>query len=304
MLRATSSKVQHVKSPLCTFKVPERRFDHIHVDLVGPLPQSEGCKYIFTIIDRFTRWPEAILLSDTSADSCARAAVNLWITRFGLPSQISSDRGAQFTSKLETSVAHLLGVTHKLTTAYHPQSNGMVERFHRTMKAALRARLTGPQWTQELPWILLWIRTAPKEDLAASAELVYGSPITVPGDFLASPTPNPSDESAQHLLPALREKVNSFLFVPTSQHGTPTSAVPKDLLQCRYVFIRRDGHKSPLDRPSEGPFKVITAGTKVFTVDRGGRPETISVDRLKPAHLDMDTPVKVHVPKPRGHPRK
>ena len=69
--------------------------------------------------------------------------------------------------------------------AYHPQANGLVERFHRHLKSALRARLKGPRWIYELPWVLLVIRTSPKEDIRFSlAELVYGAPLTVPGQFL------------------------------------------------------------------------------------------------------------------------
>ena len=66
-----------MKAPLSTFKVPSRHFDHINIDLVGPLPPSQGYTYLFTIIDRFTRWPEAIPLSDTSASTCAQALVSL-----------------------------------------------------------------------------------------------------------------------------------------------------------------------------------------------------------------------------------
>ena len=101
----TSKVHRHVKAPLSTFKVPSRRFDHINIDLVGPLPPSQGYTYLFTIVDRFTRWPEAIPLSDTSASTCAQALVSHWISRFGLPGEISSDRGAQFTSKLWTTVS-------------------------------------------------------------------------------------------------------------------------------------------------------------------------------------------------------
>ena len=78
----TSKVYRHVKAPLETFKVPKRRFDHIHVDLVDPLFQSDGKRYIFTIVDRFTRWPEAIPLSEASTESCAHALVNQWITKF------------------------------------------------------------------------------------------------------------------------------------------------------------------------------------------------------------------------------
>ena len=75
------------------------------------------------------------------------------------------------------SVAKLLGTQVPHTTAYHHQANGLVKRFHRHLKSALHARLTGPNWTNELPWVLLEdIRTTPKEDLGcSSAELVYGA---------------------------------------------------------------------------------------------------------------------------------
>ena len=302
-LACQTSKIhRHTKAPLSTFKVPCRRFDHINVDLVGPLPPSRGYTYLFTIVDRFTRWPEAIPLSDISAESCARALVNHWISRFGLPSEISSDRGAQFTSKLWQTMATLLGMQHIHTTAYHPQANGLVERFHRHMKSALRARLTGPRWCDELPWVLLGIRTAPKEDLhSSSAELVYGAPLTVPGDFIASPT---GSREPRPFLTALRDKVQSFVPVPTSNHGLQSTSVPPELRSSTYVFVRRDNHRSPLERPYEGPFRVLSAGPKVFILDKAGKSESVSIDRLKPAHLDLDQPVPMPKLRPRGRPPK
>jgi transposase InsO family protein len=296
-----TSKIQrHVKAPLSTFKVPQQRFDHINIDIVGPLPSSQGYTYLFTIVDRFTRWPEAIPLTDISTTSCARALISNWVARFGLPLEMSSDRGAQFTSGIWTTMARLLGTHHSRTTAYHPQANGLVERFHRHLKAALRARLTGPNWIDELPWVLLGIRTAPKEDLGtSSAELVYGSPITVPGDFVTSSS---SSERPEPRLSELRKRVSSFMPVPTSRHCTPSSSVPVPLASCPYVFVRRDAHRSPLQRPYEGPYKVIEAGPKFFKLDQGGKQETVSIDRLKPAHLDIDQPVKVASPKRRGRP--
>ena len=142
--------------------VPAKRFSHIHIDLVGPLPTSEVFTHLLTIIDRTTRWPEAIPLAQTSTSDCARALIGHWIARFGVPMDMSSDRGPQFTSALWTEIAHQLGIQIHRTTAYHPQSNGLVERFHRTLKAALKARLQGPRWTDELPWVLLGLRTVPK----------------------------------------------------------------------------------------------------------------------------------------------
>ncbi|XP_059840661.1 uncharacterized protein LOC132402099 isoform X2 [Hypanus sabinus] len=76
-----------------------QHFDHIHVDIVGPLPVSRGARYLLTIVDRFTRWPEAVPLTDTTSKSCARALIATWVSRFGVPAHITSDRGALFTSQ-------------------------------------------------------------------------------------------------------------------------------------------------------------------------------------------------------------
>ena len=211
---------------------------------------------------------------------------------------LSSDRGTQFTLQLWTSIAQLLGIQLHHTTAYHPQSNGLVERFHRHLKAALRARLSSPNWTAELPWVLLGIRTAPKDDLGcSSAELVYGTPLTVPGDFFVNH--NSQLEHHSHLR-QLRDQVRLHVPMPTSQHGVVPSSIPRNLKQSKFVFVRRDSHRTPLQRPYEGPFKVIQSGDKTFTVDRGGRQEMISVDRLKPAFIDLESPAVSAEPRNHG----
>ncbi|MFO0006952.1 MAG: DDE-type integrase/transposase/recombinase, partial [bacterium] len=90
-------------------------------------------------MDRTTRWPEAMPMSATSVADCAMALLHGWIQRFGVPTTITSDRGQQFTSALWAATCRLLSITHVPTTAYHPQANGLVERFHRRLKDALRA---------------------------------------------------------------------------------------------------------------------------------------------------------------------
>ncbi|KAK3780607.1 hypothetical protein RRG08_035514 [Elysia crispata] len=126
---------------------------------------------------------EAIPLRGITTLECVHALITGWIARFGVPGDISSDRGSQFTSSLWSDIAARLGVKLHHTSAYHPQANEMIERFHWTRKTALKARLTGPNWVEELPWVLLGLRTTPKEDLGySSAELVYDEPLTIPVD--------------------------------------------------------------------------------------------------------------------------
>ncbi len=156
--------------------LPERRFSHIHANLVGPLPVSkEGYKYLFTMIDRSTRWLEALPVKNLEAATAADALVSGWISRFGVPADITSDRGTQFCSQVWRALCEKLSITHHSTTAYHPASNGMVERAHPQVKEALRARAAQNDWPAHLPWVLLGLRVAPKEDSGvSSAELVYG----------------------------------------------------------------------------------------------------------------------------------
>jgi transposase InsO family protein len=165
--------------------VPEQRFHHIHVDIVGPLPVSkEGFAYMLTAIDRTTRWLEVTPMKNMDAVTCADAFVTSWITRFGVPALVTTDRGTQFTSAVWTGLCRRLGITQLYTTAYHPQANGMVERAHRQIKDALRSRQAGNGWPEHLPWVLLGLRASPKDDSAiSSAELAYGSPLVLPGQI-------------------------------------------------------------------------------------------------------------------------
>jgi transposase InsO family protein len=90
---------------------------------------------VFTVIDRNTRWFEALPLSDISAKSCAAVLTQGCIGRYGVPTVITSDRGSQFTSALWDSLCTILGIWHVQTTAYHPQSNGLVENIRPKLRA-------------------------------------------------------------------------------------------------------------------------------------------------------------------------
>ncbi|GBO03234.1 hypothetical protein AVEN_174963-1 [Araneus ventricosus] len=124
---------------------------------------------------------------DQSADTIARAYLLGWISRFGVPEKVTSDHGTNFQSNLFSSLSKFLGAEQTMTTAYHPQSNGAMERFHRHLKSALMTHLP-ENWLDALPLVLFGIRTNFKQDLvASSAGLVYGTTLKLPGEiFLIS----------------------------------------------------------------------------------------------------------------------
>ncbi|BHF60333.1 hypothetical protein SprV_0100329700 [Sparganum proliferum] len=206
------NKVQrHNKAPIGTFPTPDARFSHIHLDIVGPLPLSNGCSYLLTCVDRFTRWPEAIPLPDVAAPTVVEAFLSRWVAIFGAPSIITTDRGAQFESHLFQSLLSFLGCTRIRTTAYHPTANGMVERFHRQLKASLRAADDPENWTDHLPLVLLGIRSSLKSDIDCSAaELVFGATVRLPGQMI-SPTPRVAVEDPTNFLHRLRQFLRTLL---------------------------------------------------------------------------------------------
>ena len=270
---------------------------YLHVDLVGPLTASvEGFTHVMTIIDRTTRWVEVIPLASTTAVACADALVAGWIARFGVPAIITTDRGVQFTSAIWSVLCKRLGIQHVTTTSYHPQSNGLVERFHRQLKDSLRARLAVRDWPSHLPWVLLGLRSAPKEDHnVSSAELLYGTPLALPGELLDSREP-PAATFLEHL----RTTPTSL---PTRHLSSPEPATvpPKGLSSADFVFVRRGAPGPPLSLLYDGPYRVLDRGPKVFKLELGGRQEVVTVDRLKPCLVNDVIPAS---PPSRGRPRK
>ena len=115
------------------------RFRIVHIDIVGPLiPSSTGKRFILTMMDRFTRWPHAVPISNISAPTVARVFYYSWVCNYGCPDVLISDQGKQFESDVFNELLKALDVKRVRTTPYHPQSNGLIERFHLTLKNVLR----------------------------------------------------------------------------------------------------------------------------------------------------------------------
>jgi transposase InsO family protein len=143
--------------------VASRPFQHIGVDVIGPLPTTrKGRVYILTIVDHFTRWAEAIALEDQTTRSIARAIIRYVICRHGLFEYMTSDNGSVFVSDLAEVIYKELGIKRIRTTPIHPQSNGATERFNGTLKQTLLMWCNEEQdnWDELLPYALFAYNTA------------------------------------------------------------------------------------------------------------------------------------------------
>ena len=125
---------RHVRTPLVDRPLPDDRFLSLHLDIVGPLPESQGRSYLLTIMDRFSRWLEAIPMTTVTAADCATALLRHWVSRYGVPQDITTDQGPQFTSSLWSELMKLLGIKALRTTSYHPQTNGRLRESTVSLK--------------------------------------------------------------------------------------------------------------------------------------------------------------------------
>jgi transposase InsO family protein len=277
---------RHNSPPLGRFAPPNHRFEHVHIDIVGPLPPSNGYRYLLTCIDRFTRWPEAFPLTNIDAASVAQTFVAGWISRFGTPLRLTNDQGRQFESELFRCLNKICGTTQFRTTAYHPAANGLVERLHRQLKASLTCH--AETWTEALPLVLLGLRTAWRDDLqATTAELIYGKTLRLPGEFF---NPSKSRLSDPEFIQQFRKLMNDLRPTPTSSHGNKQIFTFRDLETCSHVFLRHDAVKPPLQPAYDGPYKVLHRDHRTFRLLLNGRPTSVSTDRLKPAYVANEDP--------------
>ena len=243
-LQCQQSKVQtHVNSSVPAISVPSRRFSHVHIDIVGPLPSSKDCSYILTMIDRTTPWPEAVPLSSISTETCVKAFISAWILRFGVPATLTSDRGAQFTSSVWTQVS---------------------------------------DWVSHLSLVLLGLRSVPKEDTGFSiSEAVYGSALTIPGEFLDGP-----ELPSSQFLSKIRKVISGFS-IPPPHHvpQQPPTEVPAPLWTAKFIFVREDVSKPSLGPLYRGPYLVLERRSKFFHLQISQKVDSVSVDRLNQCFL-------------------
>ncbi|GFU08511.1 retrovirus-related Pol polyprotein from transposon 412 [Trichonephila clavipes] len=133
-------------------------FERIAFDILGPIPRSlDGNNNILVVMNYFTKWPEAYPIPDQEASTVAEVLVQHWISRFGVPLQLHSDQGRNFNSAICKRLCEILAIDKTRTTALHLQSDGMVERFNRTILNSLSLLVSNNQqdWDRKLPFFLL-----------------------------------------------------------------------------------------------------------------------------------------------------
>jgi hypothetical protein len=168
----------------------------------------------------------------------------------------------------------------------------MVERFHRQLKEALRARNCGADWADHLPWVLLGIRAAPKDDTGvSSAELVYGCGLVLPGELQV---PSPPIRAGALATPRPPPPHDTRLGGKWRQQDTGSVRLPPPLEQAQFVYVRRGYCGKPLSPVYSRPYEVVRKAPKYFVLWVGDDEQSFSVDRLKP-HTGK-RPTEPHLP--------
>lgn len=183
----TTPKGRIARAPLQSMPTIDTPFQRVAIDIIGPIspPSRSGNRYILTLVDFATRYPDAIALKSVETERVAEALVDMF-SRVGIPREILSDRGSNFTSGLMKEISRLLSIKQMHTTPYHPMANGLVERFNGTLKSMLRRMCEERpvDWDRYLPALLFAYREVPQESLGFSPfEMIFGrhvrGPLTV-----------------------------------------------------------------------------------------------------------------------------
>ena len=282
---------RHTKSSPLPLEISSERFETIHIDIVGPLPASTSpgseyqysYRYILTCIDRNTNWIEAIPLIDITAKSIAYAFLSGWISRFGVPLYVITDRGTQFESELFQEISKLVGFHRLRTTSYHPQTNGKIERQHRTIKSAIMARKQ--DWMTSLPIVLLGLRCMPNEENISPFQMVTGrSPLLPSTLILKNSTPNVTNQ-----LDFIKQFFNIMRSIDFKSNikfhsSNKQDYIPNDLKTSTHVWVRVDRVRKSLEAPYQGPFEIISRYNKTYKILLPtGKTDVVSIERLKPA---------------------
>jgi len=276
--------------------VREERF----YQCTGTLPVTEaGNKYILIVADYFTKWVEAFPMANQEACTVAEILVREVVCRFGVPLLIHSDQGRNFESVLFAEMCRLLGIKKTRTTPYHPQSDGMVERFNRTLEAQLSkfADHNQKDWDLHIPFLLMAYRSAIHDTTGCSpVKLMMGRELKLPIDLIFG---RPEEEPPQtvtdyaNMLHERLERVHHFAHDHLQLMSNKMKQRYDPLLECQpfqagdavwlHNPLRKKGLSPKLQRPWQGPYIVTKRiNDLVYRIQQGpkAKPKVVHRNRL------------------------
>ena len=274
-------------------------FERVAVDLVGPLkPASRaGNKHILTLLDYATSFIEAVPLKEITSISIAEALMAIF-ARVGIPREIISDRGTQFTSELMGHVHSLVGIKPIFTTPYHPMMNGKIERQHAVLKSVLKKLCAEKptDWDRYLVPTLFALREIPSETTGYSPfELLYGrqvrGPLSILHDLWSEPDLNSEQRTSYEYVIQLRDRLEI-----AAEHAATSAKLKSDSYKKYFdkksvqrtfevgeeVLLLLPDNSSKLLMAWKGPYKVLEVRSKLnYVIDVSGTPKLFHVNLLK-----------------------
>ena len=287
------------KAPLGRIPLIDVPFQRVAMDLIGPIhPVSDrGHRYILTIVDYATRYPEAVPLANIDTQTVAESLIDVY-SRVGVPKEILTDMGTQFTSDLMKEVGRLLSIKQLTTTPYHPICTGLVERFNGTLKIMLKRMCTEKpkDWDKYINPLLFAYRESPNESTGLSPfEILYGRTVRGPLTILRELwTKEPMDQEVkmtyQYVLD-LKEKLRTTCEMVKQTLAKSTERNKKMYDRGKKIRKLQVGDKALVLLPTDknkllmqwkGPFSVISKFKEFdYQLMIFGRPKAFHINLLK-----------------------
>ena len=290
------------KSPLIS-NSSTRPLQRVALDILGPLPTTEqGNKYILVVGDYFTKWTEAYAIPDQTAETVAKVFVNEFVCRYGTPETLHSDQGRQFESGLFQEMCRLLEITKTRTSPFRPQSDGMIERFNRTLLSMLShwAGKNQKSWDCKLPQVMLAYRTSLHESTKNTPFfLMFGREIRLPLDTQYGLPPGESCRTNQEYVKKLRSTLDEAHVLTRNyllkSHRRQKEYYDRNARVHQYNIgdlvwlhqpVVRVGQSPKLHKPWTGPYRVVkVVGWNTLRVQHCAlrhKRMIVHQDRLKP----------------------
>ena len=287
------------KVPLGSMPLIDTPFKRVAVDIVGPIapPSEAGHRYILTLVDYATRYPEAVPLKKITTEAVAEALLDIY-SRVGIPEEVLTDQGTQFMSECMQEVSRLLSIKGLTSTPYHPICNGLVERWNGTLKSMIKRLCQDQpkQWHRLINPVLFAYREVPQESTGFSPfQLLYGRSVRGPGTILkelwTKEVNIPEVKSSYEYVTELRERLEDSLKLAQEEleksqkrykRHYDRKAKPRRLEVGDRVLILLPTDSNKLLMQWRGPYTVESrVGANDYRVKMGSKTKTYHVNMLK-----------------------